>query len=321
MNPRSFYISIGLHLGVVLLAIVGLPSLNCPLPEDQPLVALEIVQTVPTTNVNEGGEVNTAKEEQQAAQRKTPPPPPPPPPKPAPTAPDTPSKPAPRAPDPTAEIIPEKPLNKPKLAEAQPPVPPKSKPQQTAAEKMPTKLPKSPPKRVNKMAQKNELAKKRADALTGVMQNLAKAKAVNEDAEKKRREQERKIAADKLNNSLSAAAGDVLKAPEKPVIGPLGLSDIDRLRAHLSKCWDPPIGAAGSDTLIVDIIVSLDRDGRVLSAKVDNKLRFNTDRIYKVAAEEAIRATRECSPLPLPPEKYEQWKSFVFVFDPRFLSR
>ena len=67
MNPRSFYISIGLHLGVVLLAIVGLPSLNRPLPEDQPLVTLEMVQTVPTTNVNEGGEVNTAKEEQQAA--------------------------------------------------------------------------------------------------------------------------------------------------------------------------------------------------------------------------------------------------------------
>jgi len=320
MNPRSIYISIGMHLGVVLLAIVGLPSLNRPLPEDQPLVTLEMVQTVPTTNVNEGGEVNTAKEEQQAAKRKQPAPPPPPP-KPAPSAPDTPSKPTPRAPDPTAEIIPEKPQNKPKLAEAQPPAPPKSKPQQSAAEKMPTKLPKAPPKRANKMAQQNELAKKRTDALTGVMQNLAKAKVVNEDAEKKRREQERKIAADKLNDSVSAAAGDVLKAPEKPVIGPLGLSDIDRLRAHLSKCWDPPIGAAGSDTLIVDIIVSLDRDGRVLSAKVDNKLRFNTDRIFKVAAEEAIRATRECSPLPLPPEKYEQWKSFVFVFDPRFLSR
>ena len=320
MNPRSLYISIGLHLGIVLLAIVGLPSLNRPLPEDQPLVTLEMVQTVPKTNVNEGGEVNTAKEEQQAAKRKQPAPPPPPP-KPAPSAPDTPSKPNPRAPDPTAEIIPEKPQKKPKLAEAQPPAPPKSKPQQAGAKKMPTKLPKAPPKRANRMAQQNELVKKRTDALTGVMQNLAKARALNEDAEKKRREQERKIAADKLNDSLSAAAGDVLKAPEKPVIGPLGRSDIDRLRAHLSKCWDPPIGAAGSDALIVDIIVTLDRDGRVLSAKVDNKLRFNTDRIFKVAAEEAIRATRECSPLPLPPEKYEQWKSFVFVFDPRFLSR
>ena len=320
MNPSSFYISIGLHLGVVLLAIIGLPSFNRPLPEDQPLVTLEMVQRVPTTNVNQGGDINTAKEEQQSTEQKQPTTPPPPP-KPAPSALNTPSKRTPQASDPTAEIIPEKPQKKPKLSEAQPPAPPKSISQQSAAEKMPTKLPKTPPKRANKMAQKNELAKKRTDALTGVMQNLAKAKAVNQDAEKKRREQERKIAADKLNDSVSAVAGDVLKAPEKPVIGPLGLSDIDRLRAHLSKCWDPPIGAAGSDTLIVDIIVSLDRGGRVVSARVDNKLRFNTDRIFKVAAEEAIRATRECSPLPLPPEKYEQWKSFVFVFDPRFLSR
>jgi hypothetical protein len=320
MNPRSFYISIGLHIGVVLLAIVGLPSLNRPLPEDQPLVTLEMVQTVPTTNLDKGDEVNTAKEEQQAAKRKQPAPPLPPP-KPALSAPDTPSKPTLRAPDPTAEIIPEKPKKKPQLAKAQPPAPPKSKPQKSSAKKMPMKLPKAPPKRANKMVQQNELAKKRTDVLTGVMQNLAKAKAANEDAEQKRREQERKVAAEKLNNSLSAVAGDLLKAPEKPVIGPLGLSDIDRLRAHLSKCWDPPIGAAGSDTLIVDIIVSLDRDGRVLSAKVDNKIRFNADRIFRVAAEEAIRATRECSPLPLPPEKYDQWKSFVFVFDPRFLSR
>ena len=282
---------------------------------------MKIVQTVPQTNVNEGSEVSTAKQEQQAAQRKIPPPPPPPPPKPAPAAPKTPAKTTPKAVDPAAEIIPEKIQEKPKPAEAQPPVSPKPKPVQTAAQKMPTKLPKSPPKRVNKLARQNELAKQRTDALTGVMQNLAKAKAVNDDAEKKRREQERKKAAEKLNNSLSAAAGDVLKAPDKPAVGPLGLSDIDRLRAHLSKCWDPPIGAAGSDTLIVDIIVSLDRDGGVLSAKVDNNLRFNTDRIFKVAAEEAIRATRECSPLPLPPEKYEQWKSFIFVFDPRFLSR
>ena len=320
MNPRSFYISIGLHLGVVLLAIVGLPSLNRPLPEDQLLVSLEMVQTVPTTNVDKGDEVNTAKEEQQAGKRKQPAPPPPPP-KPLPSLPDPPAKPTLHATDPTVEIIPEKPQKKPKLAEAQPPAPPESKPQKSSAKEMPMKLPKAPPKRANKMVQQNELAKKRTDVLTGVMQNLAKAKAANEDAEQKRREQERKVAAEKLNNSLSAVAGDLLKAPEKPVIGPLGLSDIDRLRAHLSKCWDPPIGAAGSDTLIVDIIVSLDRYGRVLSAKVDNKVRFNADRIFRVAAEEAIRATRECSPLPLPPEKYDQWKSFVFVFDPRFLSR
>ena len=169
-------------------------------------MTLEIVQTVPTTNVNEGGESIPAKEEQQAAKRKQPAPPPP---KPAPSSPDSPSKPSLRAPDPTVEIIPEKPQKKRKLAEIQLPAPPKSKPQRAAAEKMPKKLPKPPPKRINKMVQQNELVKKRTDALTGVMQNLAKARVVNEDAEKKRREQERKIAADKLNDSVSAAAGDV----------------------------------------------------------------------------------------------------------------
>ena len=109
MNPRSFFISIGLHLGIAVLALVGLPSLNRPLPEDQPLVTMEIVQTVPQTNVKEGSEVSTAKQAQQAAQRKIPPPPPPP--KPAPAAP--------KAVDTAAEINPEKIQEKPKPAEAQ----------------------------------------------------------------------------------------------------------------------------------------------------------------------------------------------------------
>ena len=59
MSPRSFLISIGLHVGVIVLAVVGLPSLNRPLPEDQPLVVLEVVQAVPKTNVNEGSKINT----------------------------------------------------------------------------------------------------------------------------------------------------------------------------------------------------------------------------------------------------------------------
>ena len=315
MNPRSFIISVLMHLGVVLLAVVGLPSLNRPLPEDQPLVTIEMVRTVPETNLNKGGEVNSARKEQQAVERKISTPPPPK------SKPDTPKnlpKSVSKEMRAVPEIITSTIRKKPKPVA---PSPPKFKSQKASTNHLPTKLPKQAPKRVNKMARKNNLAKKRSDAMDGVMQNLANAKALNEDAKKKRRAKERKIAAEKLNKSVSVAIGDVLKAPKKPFVGPLGLSDIDRLRAHLANCWNPPIGALGSDALIVDIIMSLDRDGSVLSAKVDNRLRFNTDKIFKVAAEEAIRATRKCSPFPLPPEKYSQWKSFVFVFDPRFLSR
>jgi len=165
------------------------------------------------------------------------------------------------------------------------------------------------------------LQEQREDALSGVMQNLAKAKAVSEDAEKKRREKERKEVAETLTRNLTTVAGNAIRAPEKPVVGPLGLSDIDRIRQHVSSCWSPPIGTAGANTLNVDIIVTLDRGGKVVTAEVDNKMRLANDRTFRVAADEAIRTMFKCSPLPVPLDKYEQWKSFIFGFDPKFLTR
>ena len=322
MDRRSLIISIGLHVSVAVLAWIGLPSLKRDLPDEQPIMVMEMVQSVPTTNLTQGDKPNTAKKEQKATKSKKPPPPPPPaPPRAKPPASKPVPKPAPKAPDPKAEILPKKITPKPKPAIAQPPAPPKSKPKTAATVKAPKRLPQSPPKRINKLARQKALQKQRKDALSGVMQNLAKAKAVSEDAEKKRREKERKKAAETLTSNLTTAAGNALRAPEKPVVGPLGLSDIDRIRQHVSSCWSPPIGTAGANTLIVDIIVTLDRDGAVLTAEVDNKMRLTTDRTYRVAADEAIRTMFKCSPLPVPLDKYEQWKSFIFGFDPKFLTR
>jgi hypothetical protein len=316
---------------MAVLFAVGLPSIKRKLPEEQPIIAMEIVQTVPISNLTEGSKASTAKKAQEPAKRKnTPPPPPPkaaPKSKPAKTVAKVEPKPvpAPKVPDKAAEIIPDKskpkPKVKPKLAPVKTPTPPKKKPKRAQTATTPTKLPKAPPRRENKMAKASKQKKKQAQALTGVMQNLAKAKQVNEDAEKKRRAQERKKAAEKVNKTLTATTGNALKAPKAPVIAPMGPSDFDRLRAHLSKCWDLPVGSAGADTLIVDIIVTSDRDGTVLSAEIKDKTRYKIDRAFKAAAAEAQRATLECSPLPLPPEKYDQWKSFVFAFDPRSLSR
>ena len=331
MTSRPVIISIVLHIAMAVLFAVGLPSIKRKLPEEQPIIAMEIVQTVPISNLTEGSKASTAKKAQEPAKRKnTPPPPPPkaaPKSKPAKTVAKVKPKPvpAPKVPDKAAEIIPDKskpkPKVKPKLVPVKTPTPPKKKPKRAQTATTPTKLPKAPPRRENKLAKASKQKKKQAQALTGVMQNLAKAKQVNEDDEKKRRAQERKKAAEKVNKTLTATTGNALKAPKAPVIAPMGPSDFDRLRAHLSKCWDLPVGSAGADTLIVDIIVTSDRDGTVLSAEIKDKTRYKIDRAFKAAAAEAQRATLECSPLPLPPEKYDQWKSFVFAFDPRSLSR
>jgi hypothetical protein len=325
MERRSLVMSVGLHVSVALLAWIGLPSLKRDLPDEQPMVVMEIVQTVPKTNLTVGEKPSTAKQEQTPTKRPTPPPPKPPapkPPAPKPPAPKPP-KPATQAPDAKAEVLPEKLQIKPKAkpAMAQPPAPPKPKPKKTATQKAPEKMPQPSPVRENKLAQKKARQEQQAKALSGVMQNLAKARAVAEEAEKDKRDKARKIAAEKLANNLSAAAGQAVRAREKPVVGPMGLDDIDRIRQHVSGCWSPPIGTAGADRLNVDIIVTLDRDGKVLTAEVENKMRMTVDRTFRVAAEEAIRTMFKCSPLPVPPEKYEQWKSFIFGFDPKFLSR
>ena len=53
------------------------------------------------------------------------------------------------------------------------------------------------------------------------MQNLAKAKAVSEDAEKERREKERQEAAETLTSNLTTAAGNALRAPESRLLARL----------------------------------------------------------------------------------------------------
>ena len=362
MISRPFLISLGLHVLFAVIAVFGLPMLGRDLPEEMPIVRLEIVRTVPETNVIEGDKPSTAKQEQKATVSKKPPPPPPPPPPPRPAA----SKPAPPPPanepeppapakDPAAETLPEKP--KEKLAKLDLPKPkPKKKPVAKVTPKpKPTPKPVSKPKakpapsaqpaakpvakpvskparpspkpakaqndvasRLNKMVKDK---KKRADAASGVLQNLAEAQMAAEDAEKARKTQERKEAADTVNKTLSAVAGNAVKAPPKKSLSPVGLDDIARIQQHVSQCWQPPLGAAGNDTLIVDIFVSVDRTGEVQKAVIEDKLRFNLDPYFKASAIAAQRAIVDCSPLPIPPEKYDQLKEFTFAFNPQFISR
>ena len=77
MTSRPLLISLGMHALFAVIAVFGLPMLGRDLPEEMPIVRLEIVRTVPETNLIEGDKPSTAKEEQQATVSKKLPPPPP----------------------------------------------------------------------------------------------------------------------------------------------------------------------------------------------------------------------------------------------------
>ena len=310
-------LSLGFHILVVTLFTIGWPFFNSDETDIQPLIVVDIVRTVPNTNLAAAESGGKAADIEQEETRKKPPPPPPPAPVPKPVVQ---AKPTPKAAlKPVAdavEILPTKTVSAPVT---------RPKPKAPQANKKPVSAPVSRPKppqkkaipspkvKPNKLAQKSR-QKEKADALNGLLQNLAEATQAKEAEENQKAQ--KKALNKKLAQNLTAAVGDALKTPSSSSIMPLGVSDIDRLRSHISKHWTPPVGAKGARQLKVDIFVKLERDGKVTRAEIVDKSRFNRDKLFSVAARAARSAILEASPLPLPAEKYELWKEFIFGFDP-----
>ena len=349
MTSRPLLISAILHTGFALLVVFGLPMIGRDLPEEMPIARMEIVQTVPETNLIEGNKVSTAKEEQEATVSKKPPPPPPSPPKPAPPKVSPPAakpEPTPVTDDAEAEVLPDQPTTEVAALKVPRPTPkpkrpPKPKPEKVAkidtkpapkptppapvTDSKPTPLSLKPNKsqevvsdQLNKLVKETE---ERADAAIGVLQNLADAQVAARDAETARRTRQRKEAAETVNDTLTVVAGNAVKAlPPKP-LAKVGLDDIGRIQQHVSRCWSAPVGADNTKVLIVDIFVRVNKDGSVIEARIDDMLRYGIDKTFRSFANRAQQAVVECSPLPIPPNKYDQLNEFIFAFDPRYLTK
>ena len=98
----------------------------------------------------------------------------------------------------------------------------------------------------------------------------------------------------------------------------LSMSEMDALRRQLGGCWNVMAGAKNAEELIVEVRVVMNRDRSVNRASILDTGRYNRDSHFRAAADAALRALRnpKCSPLELPPDKYDQWKTVLIRFDP-----
>lgn len=111
------------------------------------------------------------------------------------------------------------------------------------------------------------------------------------------------------NSGLNAEeVGDTLTATQ-----------IDLVRETIRPCWHFPAGLKDADKLIVDIKMELDNNGYVTSAKIADASRLKQDPNFRTAAESALRAVLDpaCNPLPLPKDKYNEWKDLELSFNPK----
>jgi hypothetical protein len=94
------------------------------------------------------------------------------------------------------------------------------------------------------------------------------------------------------------------------------ISEIDLLRQQLHSCLNLNVGVANLKEIKPVIFIEVNPDRTVKSARVVQQERLN-ELSFRTAAEAAMRAVNNpnCSPLFLPPNKYDLWKEINFTFD------
>ena len=289
---RSVISSVFLHVVIVAFAYFGVPILHKPpVVSDVPI----IVELVVAENTNQPP---PAPEPEESKPEEKPPPPPPPPPPPEPPPPEP-------APEPVTE---------PEVA-ALPPAPPA--PKAKAKPKPQAKAEPPPPRLLEGVKPRPKPKPKPPDPFASVLKTVAELK--REAPPPKREEEKRKeeAKADPFDQQIAQALA--ARPRSFDAARPLTISEIDLVRRQIAECWNLPAGAKDAEDLIIEISLSMNPDGTVRDARIRDQGRIDRDPFFRAAAESAYRAVLnpKCSPLKLPLDKYEHWKTMVLTFNPR----
>ena len=100
---------------------------------------------------------------------------------------------------------------------------------------------------------------------------------------------------------------------------PISPVEINIIRRQIESCWRIPAMARKAENLVIYIAVVMNPDGTVRRAEIVDRARVARDPIFRAVAASALRAIidPQCSPLQLPPQKYQQWRNFTLSFNPK----
>jgi outer membrane biosynthesis protein TonB len=284
---KSAFISIALHLAILLWVLVVFPSgraLDAPKIEDVPIdiVTPSEFTKIKAGMVDEEDEAPLAPKPEESKPKAVTEKEPPKPPKAeaVPSPPPAPQEKAERKPEPKPEKV-EKPKEEPlsKKAEAKPEKP-KVKPK---------------PKPVPQVEKKRDVNVDRMAALLNKLPDAAR-EARSEDAPQ-----------DTPRTKVKGQSSGTRMT--------MAVNEIDALRAKIAQCWNPPPGGLGADAIIVKLRLQLNEDGSLIG--YPTVANSGSSPFFQAAADSAVRAVYQCQPYELPAEKYAVWRDMILNFDPR----
>ena len=181
------------------------------------------------------------------------------------------------------------------------PLKPIIKPKQNIKKTVEKNIDKKPFKRpANKIKRKN-----RSSSSQAILRNLAEANEINQ----------KKDIVNQIKESLKNQNQNLNVTEEKKATA----TEIDILRNHVRQCWNAPY-AANELNKIINLKIFTNPDGSVVNVQIIDVAFYKKDPVYRAAADSARRAVKDCSPLPLPKNKYDLFKIFTFNFDTSFIN-
>ncbi len=181
------------------------------------------------------------------------------------------------------------------------PLKPIIKPKQKIKKTVEKNIDKKPFKRpANKIKRKN-----RSSSSQAILKNLAQANVINK----------KKDIVNQIKESLKNQNQNLNVTEEKKATA----TEIDILRNHVRQCWNAPY-AANELNKIINLKIFTNPDGSVVNVQIVDVAFYKKDPVYRAAADSARRAVKDCSPLPLPKNKYDLFKIFTFNFDTSFIN-
>ena len=301
---NSTIISIGLHISIIMIAYIGMPSIKTKDPIEQPI---DIVDDTPISSQtslkfgpsNEKEEDKNKKDvlKEEKITKLSPPLPPP----------------------PSKEIIDKKnnELKKQQeikeIAELI-----KKKPKLNVEKKIVPKVvtkpniikSSTPPKTVTKPEQIQK--KQKQNLAKGLLNTLSEVK--NQNNERKKEE----VNKTELLNKIKKMAGNSnRRADEKEI--KLSITDINVIQNHITKFWKLSYAASEVD-IIIPLKITTNTDGSVNSVNIYDKAEYLKNKFYRATADAARRAVLDSSPLPLPKGKEKKFQNFILDFDTSFIN-
>ena len=166
------------------------------------------------------------------------------------------------------------------------------------------------PKVLPKRKQRNSKQKK--EMARGILRNLEKAQI------KSKAETKTKKVDDFKNKLLAAVNSNTEKKVKK--IETLSNSEIQILRNHVSQFFSAPFSAKAIENIGIVLLINTNLDGTVTRVEIIDKSKYLKSPIFRASADAARRAVKDSSPLPLPKDKFDQWRSFTFTFYTNFIK-